>query len=389
MTKLEKGLIAAALALAIAVPAGVHVFGVRSVDTKLTRLKTQIEQAMRDRDSSDRLLSLRQEEWAKLSTEIDRLRLFDLRKEERFETVMINRSNLGLIALSEIFEKNGVAIDALEPQPSRFSQVLIAEAPQAGVVSRRYALRARGPYQSLLKVYAAFATLPPTLELGAYEVEYLDNDGKRATVSLKLDLAFNYLMTPEQLAQAEAAEKQAAPTDAPAPVSWMPRGLWSSAMAWLMPPAYAQSPAPVKPYTLPIRKDTTLGRSEPFMPLAPAGSGSIGFTAPPKPRLEVALIGVLLGDGVPGAIVSTDGQRLRVRPGTVLPNGAEVMAIADGYVLIRHAGAIHRVGLSRDPGPRSAPAPASPLEATPPTVPGMPAFPAVPNPVMPAQPIGE
>jgi len=388
MTTVEKALIAAAVALALIVPAGVNFFGVRAADTKLTRLRTQIEQAMRDRDSSDRLLSLRQEEWAKLSTEIDRLRLFDLRKEERFETVMINRTNLGLIALSEIFEKNGIAIDALEPQPSRFSQVMIAEAPQSGVVSRRYVLRARGPYQSLLKVYAGLATLPPTLELGAYEVEYLDNDGKRASVSLKLDLAFNYLTTPEQLTQAEAAEKQAAPSDAPSPVSWNPEGLLTRAIAWLMPPAWAQ--APVKPYTLPIRKDTTLGRSEPFMPLAPAGSGSTGVSAPPKPRLEVALIGVLLGgDGMPGAILSTSGQRLRVRPGTVLPNGGEVLAIADGYVLIRHAGAIHRVGLSRDPGLRNAPAPDNPTEGVPPAVPGMPAFPAVPSPVMPAQPIGE
>ncbi len=373
MNQTEKLLIAGAILLALAVPAGVHLLGVKAVEGDLTRLRQQIDLAMRDRDSSDRLLSLRQQEWQKLTIEIDRLRLFDLRKEERFETVMINRSNLGLIALSEIFEKNGIAIDALEPQESGFRQVLIAEAPQAGVVSRRYVLQARGPYQSLLKVYDALKTLPPTLEVSGYEVAYLDSSAQRAMVSLKLDLAFNYLLTPEQLAQAQAAEQAPAASPTP-PISLTPDQAWKVVLNWLMPPAWAQSPAPEKLYTIPVRKTPQLGRSEPFLPLAPVGTGSVGVQVRSKPNLQIALIGVLLGgDGLPGALVNAAGQRIRVRPGSVLPNGAEVLAIGDGYVLVRHSGAIHRIGLTRDSlAPES--------EAQPP---------ALPTPPIPPLPSGE
>lgn len=357
MNQTEKILIAVAVAVALLVPAGIHLLGVRGADANLTRLRQQIDQAMRDRDSSDRLLSLKQQEWSKVTTEIERLRLFDLRKEERYEIVMINRSNLGLIALSEIFEKNGIAIDALEPQPSEFNPVPNAEAPQAGVARRRYVLMARGPYQSLLKVYDALKTLPPTLEVSGYEVAYLDSVAQRASVSLKLDLAFNYLLTPEQMAQAQAAEPSPNATPTP-PISANPESAWKVVMDWLMPPAWAQSPAPEKLYTIPIRKTPQLGRSEPFLPLAPTGSASLGVSAPSKPTLHVALIGVLLGgDGLPGALVNAGGQRIRVRPGSVLPNGGEVLAIGDGYVLIRHSGTIHRIGLSRDTLPQIPEAP--------------------------------
>lgn len=363
MNTTEKVLIAAALLLALAVPAGIHLTGVRPSEGDLARLRRQIEQAMRDRDSSDHLLSLRQQEWSRLANEIERLRLFDLRKEERYETVMINRSNLGLIALSEIFEKNGIAIDALEPQSSEFREVLIAEAPQAGVVRRRYVLKARGPYQSLLKVYGSLATLPPTLEIGAYEVSYLDSDSQRAKVSLSVDLAFNYLLTPEQLARVKTLEQTQEATPS---VSWNPMQAWKFALDWLMPPAWAQTPTAEKLYTLPVRKNPSLGRSEPFLPLAPVASRSAA--AQPVVKPAIALIGVLIGgDGLPGALVNAGGQRIRVRPGSVLPNGAEVLAIGDGYVLVRHSGAIHRIGLTRDslapepvPSPPTLPMPPSP-----------------------------
>lgn len=370
MNATEKILIASALALALLLPAGIHLLGVRPAEGNLTRLRQQIDQAMRDRDSSDRLLSLRQQEWQAITSEIDRLRLFDLRKEERFETVMLTRSNLGLIALSEIFEKNGIAIDALEPQASEFRQVLIAEAPQAGVARRRYVLLARGPYQSLLTVYDALKTLPPTLEISGYEVSYLDAIGQRATVSLKLELAFNYLMTPEQLTQAQAAEQSTEASPTP-PISWQPMEALRLALDWLMPAAWAQTPAPEKLYTIPARKSPQLGRSEPFLPLAPVATASVGGKAVPKPALQVALIGVLLGgEGLPGAIVSASGQRVRVRPGSVLPNGGEVLAIGDGFVLIRHSGAIHRIGLTREPLTPETPAappdlPSPPIPPTP------------------------
>ncbi len=370
MNQTEKILIAVSLVLALAVPAGVHFLGVRAAEGNLVRLRQQIDNAMRDRDSSDRLLSLRQQEWQKVTNEIDRLRLFDLRKEERYETVMINRSNLGLIALSEIFEKNGIAIDALEPQPNEYKPVLIAEAPAAGVARRRYVLVARGPYQSLLKVYDSLKTLPPTLEISGYEVAYLDAVGQRASVSLKLELAFNYLLTPEQLAQAQAAEQSPEATPTP-PISWHPGETLKVVVDWLMPPAWAQSPAPEKLYTIPVRKTPQLGRSEPFLPLAPVSTTSVSIKAGPKPALQVALIGVLLGgDGLPGAIVSSSGQRIRVRPGSVLPNGGEVLAIGDGFVLIRHSGTIHRIGLSRDQLPQ-APV-AEPPDVLPPPIPPIP-----------------
>lgn len=369
MNQTEKIVIAVALLLALAVPAGVHFLGVRAAESNLTRLRQQIDLAMRDRDSSDRLLSMRQQEWQEITTEIERLRLFDLRKEERYETVMVNRSNLGLIALSEIFEKNGIAIDALEPQQSEYRPVLIAEAPAAGVARRRYVLLARGPYQSVVKVYDALKTLPPTLELSGYEVTYVSAVGQRATVALKLDLTFNYLLTTEQMTQAQAVEQSSGASRAPA-LSRHPLDAVKVVVDWLMPPAWAQSPAPEKLYTIPVRKTPQLGRSEPFLPLAPVGTASVGVGAPAKPALQVALIGVLLGgDGLPGAIVSSNGQRIRVRPGSVLPNGGEVLAIGDGFVLIRHSGAIHRVRLSRDTLPQepAAEPPGLPSPPIPPT----------------------
>lgn len=373
MNQTEKILISIVVALALVIPGGIHLLGVRAAEGNLTRLRQQIDHAMRDRDSSDRLLNLRQQELAKLTDEIERLRLFDLRKEERFEAMMINRSNLGLISLSEIFEKNGIAIDVLEPQPSEFRQVLIAEAPQAGVARRRYVLMARGPYQNLLRVYDALKTLPPTLELSSYEVAYLDAVGQRASVSLKLDLAFNYLLTTEQLAQAESMEQTPSATPS---IGWNPLAAWQVALDWFMPAAWAQppaqSPTPGKLYTLPVRKTPQLGRSEPFLPLAPVASRSLAPAAAARP--EIALIGVLLGgDGLPGALVNVSGQRIRVRPGSVLPNGAEILAIGDGFVLVRHSGAIHRIGLTRDLQG------AEPISAPP----------AVPPPPIPPMPSGE
>lgn len=371
MNQTEKLVIGIALGVMIAVPGGIYLMGVRPAESDLTRLRKQFDAVMRDRDSTDRLLSLRQQEWQKVVTEVERLRLFDLRKEERYEAVMVNRTNLGLIALSEIFEKNGIAIDALEPQASEYKSVTINNAPPAGVARRRYVLMARGPYQSVLKVYDAFKTLPPTLEISGYEVAYLDTVGQRASVSLKLEMAFNYLLTPEQLAQVQAAE-QSSDSAPVTPVSWHPAQAVRLVLDWLMPPAWAQAASPEKLYTIPVRKTPSLGRSEPFLPLAPeATMSAISQTSPAAP-FQVALVGVLLGgDGLPGAIVSTNGQRIRVRPGSVLPNGGEVLAIGDGFVLIRHSGAIRRIGLSRDPSPQG--------EASePPDVP-VPSIPPIPS----------
>lgn len=362
MKRFEKIILAVALILAIAVPAWVYVFGVRPEEAKVARLRAQSNQAMRDRETTDRLLDLRQVEWSKLLAEIDRLRLFDLRKVERVDTVMLSRSNQGLIALSDIFEKHGVAIDTLEPKRSAFRSVVVAGTPQAGVVSRRYKLTARGPYQGLLKVYEDFAMLPPTLEIGGYEVAYVASDDQRAWVSVSLELAFSFLVTPEQLGRLEGLEQ----TPEPEPAKTGSANVWRVVQNWLMPPAWAQTDGQAKPYTIPARKPPSLGRTEPFLPLVPPedapASGPSGLPALPSPISKsvprITLVGMVLGgEGLPTAVVNAGGQRMRVRPGSVLPTGTEVLAIGDGYILVRHSGKIHRISLSRDPQ-----APASPGE---------------------------
>jgi hypothetical protein len=360
MKRVEQIVLAVVLVIAIAIPAWIYAFGVRPEAERLSKLRIQTAQAMRDRETTDHLLDTRQLEWSKLLAEIDRLRLFDLRKVERFETVMLTRSNQGLIALSEIFEKNRVAIDSLEPQRNAFRKVVVAGTPQAGVVSRRYKLTARGPYQGLLKVYEGFSALPPTLEIASYEVAYAGDDEQHAVVSLSLDLAFSFLVTPDQLERLESQEPQAEPGSTK---TGRANG-WRVALDWLMPPAWAQEGMPQdasKPYTIPVRKPPTLGRTEPFLPLAAAASAPSSLPTFPaslsKSAPRVTLIGVLLGgEGLPVAVVNADGQRLRVRPGSLLPSGSEVLAIGDGYILVRHLGKIHRISLSRDARPGGLPA---------------------------------
>lgn len=360
MKRAEQIVLAIALVIALAIPAWIYTGGVRPEEAKLARLRLQTAQALRDRETSDQLLDMRQIEWSKLLAEIERLRLFDLRKVERFETAMLTRSNQGLIALSDIFEKNRVAIDSLEPQRSAFRSVVVAGTPQAGVVSRRYKLTASGPYQGLLKVFEAFASLPPTLEIASYDVSYAGAEGQQAVISVSLDLAFAFLVTPDQLQRLESLEQQPDPS----PAKTGNASGWRLVLDWLMPPAWAQEGAPqggnAKPYTIPVRKPPAMGRTEPFLPLVPAAAEGMPGLPPSlsplaKSAPRVMLLGVLLGgEGLPVAVVNADGQRLRVRPGSVLPAGSEVLAIGDGYILVRHLGKIHRITLSRDPRPGGA-----------------------------------
>ena len=135
---------------------------------------------------------------------------------------------------------------------------------------------------------------------------------------------------------------------------------------WLVPTAEAKpEPAPrrERSYTFGEQRSSLIGRKEPFLPLIQrtpkprrkivTASGSVapaGEEEVEEPMPTVSLEGVLLApDGPATAFMSFDGQRLRVRPGSVLVDGSQVEAIGRDYLLLRRKGQIRRIGLGTSP----------------------------------------
>lgn len=397
MTGLERGILAGTTALLLGLlPGGIYLFGVRPVNVSIQTMKRELDRALEERNSSNETLQKQQVEWDQLREEMGRLYLFDLRTDKNFETTINNRSNIGLIALSEILQKNGVAIDSLEPQAAENTAINVAGAPQGGISRRKYLIKATGRYKNLLAAFSDMKTLPPTLEVNGYDVAYVGEESQQARMEVALALSFNFLLTPEQLSQAQASGSAQ-----PNQTSWRPsvnavlgsviEAIPHSGNAlseWLMPAAHAQPLAKRKTkkpaYTLPVSKDLQMGRNEPFLPLAdakPVAKESL----PAVPPLRIALMGLLVGgDDMPSALVQVESQRLRVRPGSILMNGAEVLAIGGNYLLVRYAGQIHRIGLAQDgepqtiaptPTPTASPSASPELPVQPPAIPKVPGLP--------------
>ncbi len=367
MNRIEQGILIGGLILAMGIPGGLYFFGVKPAASEIATIRGKMDAAVRERDTNQKVLSGQQVEWEQLTDEIRRLHLFDLREEKNVETTIINRSNLVLIGLSEIFERNGVALDSLGPLPMEKVSVLIDGTPQAGVNRRKYAIKARGGYRGLIAAIDAIKDLPPTMSVDAYDVSYLDSNQNQARVSLDLTLSFNFLLTPPQLDQIQVP--QASSSSQPQKVGAKLGRLW----AWIMPPAHAQTtPKSRKPdYVIPVKKDAVLGRSEPFLPLTPQSSSSPMAAAKPSqknvPQLNLSLLGVMFsGDSLPSALIRVDNRRISVRPGSRLAGDAEVLAIGGDYILVKHGGIIHRVKLSRgleapEPDAQERPLPDLPL----------------------------
>jgi hypothetical protein len=141
---------------------------------------------------------------------------------------------------------------------------------------------------------------------------------------------------------------------------------------WWIPPAEAKtetSAATRKSYSFGDQRNTHIGRKEPFLPLirtqmAPAPRRRLASASAsvvpavasgdePDPRV-VSLEGVLLPPAGPAtALLSFDGQRLRVRAGSVLNDGSQVEAIGRDFLLLKQKGQIRRLGLGVPPAETS------------------------------------
>lgn len=384
-----------------------YMLAIRPAAVEVAALRTELEGLIRQRDVASRHLAESKARVNPADNEIQRLKLFDLRAEQGFDTALANRSNVGLIALSEILQRHSITIEALTPGPIDEEKIEVQSVPQAGVLHRRYQIRAQGRYQDVQAAFGAFKTLPPALEIDQYDIQYVGAEGNRAKVLFQLGFGFNFLVSLEQLerfaelasasveptpaftfstpapAATPAAAPAATPVPPPAPVSSL--GAWWSAFAgWLDPSAMAapkppKSPAPaIRTYSFSVDRGVTLGRMEPFLPLGVARELPPPSLLPkpvsvPRPGIALPstqLLAVLLSNnGQASALVQVGNDRIRVRAGSMLASGGQVAAIGKDFVLVRQGGVLHRIGLNA--GEPSAP------PAAPPVAPDFPSVPAL------------
>ncbi len=421
-----KVLLAGGLGLVVVAMLSYYLIAVRPVDEEANRLRTMLEGVMRERDSYQSQLADKKSRLTVVSDEIERLKLFDLRAEQSFDAALANRSNLGLIALSEILQRNSITIESLNPGPIDQDRITINQQPNGGVLHRRYMIRAQGRYQDVQTAFSAFKNLPPALDIDYYDIQYIGNDGSRARVFFEIGFGFNFLVSTQQFDQfAEmasaslaaassslpfgfhgvASDSLAAPPAAPAsPSTEVSAGSWLTALVeWLDPaavaaPAAKPTPKPgqaLRAYTFSVDKGVNLGRAEPFLPLGAALQAPLPLAKPitpvrtaVTPLPQAAVLAVLLSnDGPATALLQYGNERMRVRPGSLLTGGAQVAAIGRDFVLIRFQGTLHRIGLQTEsmpafnaPNLQSQPSPASQTTPRPVPVPDIPRVPTVQGP---------
>ncbi|HEY9857044.1 MAG TPA: hypothetical protein V6D05_14975 [Stenomitos sp.] len=416
-----KVLLSAGLGLVLAGFLAYYLIVIKPVTDEAHRLKTQLESALRDRDMYQTQLKDKQTQITTVSDEITRLKLFDLRTENAFDAALANRSNLGLIALSEILQRHNITIEALTPGPTDPTKITVQQNPNGGVLHRRYIVRAQGRYEDVQAAFSAFKSLPPALDIDYYDIQYIGAEGNRARVFFELGFGFNFLVTTQQLDQfsemasaslaassslpfsfpagvfggaSSSVAPQAAPAAPAAPASpssevMRPSGWYQAIATWLDPAAEAApattvakptakpTPKPtmtLRAYTFSVDKGINLGRAEPFLPLGEARVEPVKLAkpilAPARPAAplpEAAVLAVLLSnDGPATALLQYGNERMRVRPGSLLTGGAQVAAIGRDFVLIRYQGTLHRIGLQTESSmpvfnapPPSQPSPAS------------------------------
>lgn len=418
-----KVLLAGGLGLVVVALLSYYLIAIRPVNEEANRLRTQLEAVVRERDSYQTQINDKKSRLTTVSDEIQRLKLFDLRAEHAFDAALANRSNLGLIALSEILQRNAITIESLTPGPVDQNKITIQQTTSGGVLHKRYVIRAQGRYQDVQTAFSSFKSLPPALDIDYYDIQYIGAEGNRARVFFEIGFGFNFLVTNEQFAQfAEIASASlaaasaslpftfpgatasgtAAPQAAPAsPSTQVSSRGWTAFVAWLdpaaeaAPTAAATQPTPKKTakpdmalraYTFSVDKGVNLGRAEPFLPLGQARETPVMLAKPiatakqaVTPLPEASVLAVLLSnDGPATALLQYGNERMRVRPGSLLTGGAQVAAIGRDFVLIRYQGTLHRVGLQSESMPVFN-APSSPADLTTPRPLPMPDIPRVPT----------
>lgn len=315
--------------MAIAGSAAYYLVVQRPIDVEAARLQRQISKVKRQKDAAVRQMMAKNEHIKEISAEINRLKLFDLRRERAVDAVLSNRSNVGLIAISEICQRNNLIIDALTPGAFEPRPVAVEGVPQGGILHRSYLIKGQGRYEDVQRAFSELKDLPPTLVIDHYDIDYLGSDVNKAIIYFNLDFGFNYLVSQPQydrflalypsntasssadanglggLLQGAGNFFQGRPA-ASGSVSWLP-GMLERAGSWLVPPAYAVAEAPnvlptVNPrlinggkplprgtasasltlktigratdaggnssvYRFVVRQGVSLGRAEPFLPL--------------------------------------------------------------------------------------------------------------------------
>lgn len=425
-----KVLLAAGLGVVVVALLSYYLVAIRPVNEEATRLRAQLEAAVNARDAYQAQISDKKSRLTTVSDEIQRLKLFDLRTEQAFDAALANRSNLGLIALSEILQRNAITIESLTPGPVDQQKITIQQVTNSGVLHKRYTIRAQGRYQDVQTAFSSFKSLPPALDIDYYDIQYVGAEGNRARVQFEIGFGFNFLVTTQQLDQfAEMASASLAaasaslpftfPGDTPAggaaasgavapqaepasPSAQVSTGAswFSGLVAWLDPVAEAAPTAPAKPpapqpsakpdqalraYTFSVDKGVSLGRAEPFLPLGPARENPVMLSKPivpakaaaPLPQASVLAV-LLSNDGPATALLQYGNERMRVRPGSLLTGGAQVAAIGRDFVLIRYQGTLRRVGLQSESMPVFN-APNPPADTTTPRPLPMPDIPRVPT----------
>lgn len=375
------------------------------LSVELSRLRTQVVSEQQAKESAQRTFEQQKTKMGEAMAEIQRLHLFDLRDETDFNRVFASRSNVGLLAFTEIFQQNNVSVESLLPGNIENRPIIAQGSAQGGVLRKRYRIQGSGLYQNLVKAFEGIKSFPPAVDIERYSLKYQGTEGTQARVSFDMTIGINFLSTTQQLEAASASPpatssvafeplddfvptamasessvngvlpvpvpgapqnllqnlQQLAPPPQGAKVGWLDQW-WS----WLDPDAIAApataSPTPA-PYLFNTGKAATLGRAEPFLPLAGAVLRKVAPMAmplgalptvnllppavvPEAPPPQAALIAVLLSNDRPAnALLQYGGTRALIHQGSVLEGGDQVVAIGRDFVLIRHKKALRRVEL--------------------------------------------
>lgn len=144
-----------------------------------------------------------------LVKEVSHLSLFDLRNASNPLNAMSYRSDLSLIAMTQIFSEHHITLQALSPMDTP-SEVATASgaargqtaAPQFQRLTFRF--KATGLYPDLTASFRALRKLPPTIQVDGYDVRYLGRDQAHARMEASLLVTLNFLTSAGQPVQQSA-----------------------------------------------------------------------------------------------------------------------------------------------------------------------------------------
>jgi len=388
------------------------------LNQKSAKLTADIKRIDQEKLAAQSRMALQSDQLKSVVEEIKKLKEFDLRNDDPFDVLFANRSNRGLIAVTNLLERHAISIETLSAATVDQHPITIAGVQQGGVLTRKYRILAQGDYSDVQSAFAELSRLPPTVVFESYDVEAMPVDGQpRARIAFEITFGFNFLVSQTQFdaftamasdsaaasgslatalfdgslartiqerarslfGQEEPATAASGSLDAPdaaggeSPASGSDTvSSWYAPLEnWFCPPAEAKGEVSTRTnqtYTFGEQRGNQIGRKEPFLPLvqqkpkpkarkltnAASGSAVPVVEEDEGPEPALTLEGVLLAPGGPAtAYMSFDGQRLRVKAGSVLVDGSQVEAIGRDYLLMRRRGQLRRINL----GIASAPSP--------------------------------